>query len=341
LITGITHDINQTGEKQMADLTTEYLGLKLKNPLMISSCGKMKDLENLKKGEQAGASAVILPSLFEEDISSAVEEDKAFAETAQHPEALAYLHQMGMILKPDLYIEHLESVKSTLKIPVIASLNCYSSDWWLDYAVRIEKAGADALELNIGIIPVSVEETSSDIENRMEHIVRTTRKVTRLPLTIKMGYHISSLPNTLKRLKLAGADGFVLFNRFYRPDIDVDKMVFKTASPLSSREELGTVLRWTGILTDLVPSSYSANTGIHDATDLIKVLAAGANAAQVCSVLYLKGIDYLTVMINDLAKWMDKYGYHDIESFRSRLSLEDDISGKYYQRLQYIKQLKS
>lgn len=324
----------------MVDLSTDYLGLKLKNPLMISSCGKMRDPENILSGEKAGASAIVLPSLFEEDITSDVSEDKADAEIAQHPEALAYLHQLGMILKPDTYFERLERIREKVKIPVIASLNCYSSDWLTDYAQRIERAGADALEINLALLSGSTKENSERIESRMESIVRSTRDAIKIPLTVKIGPYFTSLPHLVNRLKNAGADGFVLFNRFYRPDIDIDRLVFKSAPPLSSREELNSVLRWIGMLTDLVPASYSANTGIHEAEDLIKVLTAGANTAQICSVLYLKGTQHIATMIKDLENWMGKNGFSSLADFRSRLSLEDDVSGEYYYRLQYLKQLK-
>ena len=324
----------------MADLQTQYMGLTLRNPFIVSSSGLTNSVEKVKKAAEAGAGAVILKSLFEEDIVSAVQKDASLDTYSIHPEAAEYINQLGMLSQPDSYLELVEEAVKAVDIPVIASLNCYTDKWWMDYAKRIEKMGAAGLELNIALVPVSVKESPEAMEDAICEIVEKAVKALRIPVAVKIGSYFSSLPSFVHKLKKAGTSAVVLFNRFYRPDIDIETLEFKNGNPLSSEEEYSQVLRWTGILSDLVECDFSASTGIHSADTAIKMILAGANTVQVCSVLYKKGIGTLTEMIAGMEQWMEKKGYASIDDFFSLLSLEDDEKKVFYQRLQYVKALK-
>ncbi|QEN07287.1 dihydroorotate dehydrogenase-like protein [Oceanispirochaeta crateris] len=324
----------------MADLRTTYMGLELKNPFIVSSSGLTDSVEKVIKAEQAGAGAVVLKSLFEEDIASAVSKDGSLETYATHPEAMEYIHQLGMLQQPDAYLDLVEQSVKAVNIPVIASLNCYSDEWWLDYAQRIEKMGAHGLELNTALVPVSVKDTSEEVEKKIISIVKKAVKAVNIPVSVKIGSFFSSLPGIVSKIEQAGASAVVLFNRFYRPDIDIEKIEFKNGNPLSTEDEYATVLRWTGILSDLVDCDFSATTGIHTSDSAIKLILAGANTVQVCSALYKNGISFLSQMIEETEKWMDRKEYEKVSDFFSLLSMKDDKEGQYYQRLQYVKALK-
>ncbi len=324
----------------MANLQTEYMGLTLKNPFIVSSSGLTDSVEKVMKAAEAGAGAVVLKSLFEEDIVSAVQKDASMDTYSIHPEAAEYINELGMLSQPDSYLELVEQSVKAVDIPVIASLNCYTDKWWVEYAQRIEQMGAAALELNVAIVPVSVKDTPESVEKVICDIVKKAVKAVNIPVSVKIGSNFSSLPEIVQKLKRAGASAVVLFNRFYRPDINIDTIEFKNGNPLSMEEEYSTVLRWTGILSDLVECDFSATTGIHSSSTAIKMILAGADTVQVCSILYKKGISYLEEMIREMEEWMDKKGYATISDFFSLLSLEDDEKKIYYQRLQYVKALK-
>ncbi|MDA3956544.1 dihydroorotate dehydrogenase-like protein [Oceanispirochaeta sp.] len=324
----------------MADLRTTYMGLELKNPFIVSSSGLTDSVEKVIKAEQAGAGAVILKSLFEEDIANAAQKDGSLDTYATHPEAMEYITHLGMLQHPDAYLELVEQSVKAVNIPVIASLNCYSDEWWLDYAQRIEKMGAHGLELNIALVPVSVKNSTEDVEKQIISIVKKAVKAVNIPVSVKIGSSFSSLPEITNKIRRAGASAIVLFNRFYRPDIDIEKIEFKNGNPLSSEDEYGVVLRWTGILSDLIDCDFSATTGIHTAESAIKLILAGANTVQICSVLYKHGISFLTEMIQQTEEWMDRKEFVKISDFFSLLSMDDDEERKYYQRLQYVKALK-
>lgn len=324
----------------MADLRTKYMGLELKNPFIISSSGLTDSVDKVKKAAAAGAGAVILKSLFEEDIANAAEKDGSLDAYSMHPEAMEYINHLGMLQQPDAYLEFVEQSVKAVDIPVIASLNCYSDEWWLDYAQRIEKMGAHGIELNIALVPVSVRESAEDVETKIFSIVKKAVDALNIPVSVKIGSSFSSLPGIVNKLRQAGASAVVLFNRFYRPDIDIESLEFKMGNPLSSEDEYSTVLRWTGILSDLVECDFSATTGIHSASSAIKLILAGANTVQFCSVLYKKGVGHLTEIIKETEEWMDKKEFEKVSDFYSLLSLEDDEDKKYYQRVQYVKALK-
>jgi dihydroorotate dehydrogenase (fumarate) len=324
----------------MANLQTQYMGLTLKNPFIVSSSGLTNSVDNVIKAADAGAGAVVLKSLFEEDIVNAVQKDASLETYSIHPEAAEYINGLGMLSQPDSYLELVEKSVKAVDIPVIASLNCYTDKWWLDYAVRIEKMGASGLELNTALIPVSVKETPELVEQTICDIVREAVKAVKIPVSVKIGANFSSLPSFVDKLRRAGASAVVLFNRFYRPDIDIQSLRFKSGNPLSDEEEYAQVLRWTGILSDLVECDFATTTGIHSSETAIKMILAGANAVQVCSILYKKGISSLSDLVSGMEKWMDEKGFENISDFFSLLSMEDDKKRIYYQRLQYVKALK-
>jgi len=324
----------------MADLKTEYMGLELANPFIVSSCGLTNSVEGVKKAAEAGAGAVVLKSLFEEDIAGAVQKDGSLDTYSMHPEAMEYIEQLGMLQHPDSYLELVEQSVKAVNIPVIASLNCHTDKWWVDYACRIEKMGAAALELNVALVPLSVKESPEMVEDRICNMVKQAVGTVQIPVAVKIGANFSSLPQFVRKLKRAGASAIVLFNRFYRPDIDIEKVAFKNGNPLSHPDEYAEVLRWTGILSDLVECDFSTTTGIHSADTAVKMILAGANTVQVCSVLYRKGLSALTEMIQEMEDWMDRKDYSSISDFFSLLSLDDDKERVYYERLQYVKALK-
>lgn len=324
----------------MANLQTQYMGLTLSNPFIVSSSGLTDSVEKVKKAAKAGAGAVVLKSLFEEDIVSAIQKDASLDTYSIHPEAAEYINQLGMLSQPDSYLELVEQSVKAVDIPVIASLNCYTTKWWIDYAKRIEQMGAAALELNIALIPVSVKESAESVENTICDIVKEAVAAVNIPVSVKIGSNFSSLPSFVNKLRRAGAAAVVLFNRYYRPDINIDTLELKSGSPLSSEEEFPKVLRWVGILSDLIECDFSASTGVHSGDTAIKMILAGANTVQVCTALYKNGVESLTGMIKEMEDWMDKKGYAQISDFFSLLSLDDDEKRIYYQRLQYVKALK-
>ena len=318
------------------DLSCRFMGLALPNPIVVSSSNLTADMKRVRDAANAGAGALVLKSLFEEDIAAGVESSRKASDDI-HPEAAAYIEQMGMMLDADAYLDFVEKASGELDIPVIASLNCYSEDWWVDYAERIEKVGARAIELNLSPLALDVKTDSRDVENKLVGMVKLARKAVKLPLAVKLGQHFSALPNLAVRLEDAGANALTLFNRFYKLDIDIENLTFKAGKSLSTREEFGPVLRWVGILSDLTELDIAASTGIYDASDIIKVLLAGGDVAQLCSVLLREGLDVITNALEEIKDWMGRHGFDTIDAFRSRLSLEDDQRSAHYHRLQYVK----
>ena len=324
----------------MADLSTTYMGLELRNPFIVSSSGLTDSVDKVKKAAKAGAGAVVLRSLFEEDIAAAAKKDGSLDAYSIHPEAMEYIEHLGMLSQPDGYLELVEQSVKAVDIPVIASLNCYTDEWWIDYAKRIEQMGAHALELNIALVPVSVKDTPEKVEKQVIDIVKKAVAAVNIPIAAKIGPFFTSLPEIVDKIRQAGASAVVLFNRFYRPDIDINTLEFKMGNPLSAEEEYGTVLRWTGILSDLEECDFSASTGIHSAETAIKLLLAGADTVQFCSLFYKKGIEAMGDIISQTEKWMDSKNFSKLSDVYSLLSLDDDVDKKYYQRLQYLKALK-
>ena len=323
----------------MPDLSVRYLGLQLRNPIVVSSSSLSGTLAGVKKCASAGAGAVVLKSLFEEQIEhDAVPADEE-SEVLMHPEANEYVEQMGKYLGPSEYLSLIKGAKGETEVPIIASVNCVSPKWWSDYTEQIERAGADAVEMNISILPRGFSETSEEIEERYLRIVREARSHVSIPISIKIGAAFTALPHFVGRLQEAGADGLVLFNRFYQLDVDISELTLSPGYQYSSPNEIYQTLRWISILSGDVECDLAGSTGVHNASGVAKLLLAGANAVQVCSVLYEKGVDYLSTMLGELSRWMDSKGFASLSAFHGDLSQANSGDPEAYERLQYIKAL--
>ena len=321
----------------MADLSVSFMGLELKNPLIVSSSSLTNTVSKIKRCEYAGAAAVVLKSLFEEQIEFETKRLEEESRPYPHPEAFDYVRQSGMRMGQDEYLKLIEEAKAAVTIPVIASLNCVTPKWWTNYATQIASAGADAIELNIAILPADLKLTSDEIEKTYIRIVESLCTKVDLPIAAKIGPYFTSLPQTVTALKSAGLSALVLFNRFYQLDIDIEKFELTPGYHLSSPEEIYLSLRWIAILASYVDCDLAASTGVHDGAGVIKQLLAGANAVQVCSNLYLKGLDRIGQMIKELESWMAKHNFKTINDFRGKMSRDSSNQPEYYERLQYIK----
>ena len=271
----------------MATIEVKYLGLDLKSPVVVSSCSLTADVDKVKEMQRAGAGAVVMKSLFEEQIRGEVE----FMASAGHsyPEMDDYLHAYIRSNSIAQYTEKVKALKQAVTIPVIASINCYSPGEWVEYARQIEAAGADALEVNLYDMATDPKTSPASIEEGYISVVRSIVSELRIPVAVKIGQHFTGIVNFADRLVSCGAKGVVIFNRFFRPDIDIDNFRLVPSAPLSHEGEYGEVLRWTAILSSAVKTDIAATTGIHTPETAIKMILAGASAVQVCSVIYQKG----------------------------------------------------
>jgi dihydroorotate dehydrogenase (fumarate) len=327
----------------MADLRTRYLGLELPSPLVASSSPLTGSLEGLRRLEAAGAGAVVLPSLFEEDLAEeAGEVDALLATGATNAEARAgQPAQAGYGAGPAAYLSLVTQAKQTLSVPLVASLNGVSRTGWVRYAARLEQAGADALELNIYYVSSRPGSSSSEVEWHYLDVVRAVRQAIRIPLAVKLSPYFSSLANMAGQLVEAGANGLVLFNRFYQPDLDIETMEVRPALELSSSTELRLPLRWIAILHRRFGVSLAASTGVHTGEDVLKVLLAGADVAMMTSALLRNGPDHLRRVEVGLRDWMDRHGYETVDQLRGRLSQRSVPDPAAFERANYIKTLAS
>jgi dihydroorotate dehydrogenase (fumarate) len=324
----------------MADLSTTYMGLALRNPIIVGSSDLTRSVDRVRKCEEAGAGAVVLKSLFEEQIEDEIRQARNHASSLDnHTEADDYIRKTALHLSEDRYLSLIREAKRSVSIPVIASLNCIRPDWWTSYASRMEDAGADGIELNIAIMPTYLLQTAAEIESTYVSIVKSVREKVTLPVAVKIGPHFSSLPHTARALRNAGADALVLFNRLTRFDIDIERMTMTHQYNFSTPEDIHTSLRWIAVLADQSGCQMASATGIHNGAGVIKQLLAGAQAVQVCSVLLQNGLTVLGEMLEYLDNWMVRKGFKSIEEFRGRMSLELGGKPDFYQRQQYIKVL--
>jgi dihydroorotate dehydrogenase (fumarate) len=305
------------------DLRTSYLGLDLANPMVPSASPLGQRIETLRALQAAGAAAVVLPSLFEEQIEHDEIQLAGALETGaeSYAEALTYLPEFAdYTTGADAYLRHLEATVRELEIPVIASLNGISIGGWVEHARRIEDAGAAALELNVYFIAADPDETGAAVEQRYVDLVEAVRARCSLPLAVKIGPFFSSVGAMARRLVDAGADGLVLFNRFMQPDIDLDSMTVDPALQLSDPDELRLPLRWIAILHGRVDCSIAATTGVHSASDALKVLLAGADVAMMASALLRQGPDHLGTVLRGLEAWLAEHGYDSVAQMRGAMS---------------------
>lgn len=323
----------------MADLSTEYMGLELANPVMVASSGLTSSVEGVKKAADAGAGAVVLKSIFEEQIDIEVESIARQSWLPGHPEAFDYVQGMGYALGPTRYLELITDTKNAVSMPVLASLNCVSPKWWIDYARKIEGAGADGLELNISVRPSDPDRKAKEIEKIYFDIVESVKSRIKIPIAVKVGPYFTSMGYMASELANRGADALVLFNRFYKLDIDIEKLELTSGFPFSTPGEIGRTLRWVALLAERIRADIAASTGIHDASGVIKMLLAGATVVEMASALYTKGIDYLATVITDLEEWMTRHNFSKVSDFRFKLSQEEAERPELYERLQFIKAL--
>ncbi len=302
------------------DLTTNYLGLSLRSPLVPSASPLSEKIDNVRAMEQAGAAAVVLHSLFEEQIEAVAPEFR---------------------IDPARYLEHIAQAKRTIGVPIIASLNCTTLGGWISYARRITEAGADGLELNIYKIPTRTEVIGSTIENIYIDIVRSVRAATKIPLAVKLSPYFSSFANIATNLDALNVDGIVLFNRFYQPDIDLEKMEVAPNLTLSTPADMRLPLHWIGILYGKVRGNLAATSGIYQAHDVIKLVMAGADVTMLCSALMRYGITHIQRVEMDLASWLERHHHTSLRELKGIMSQQNCPDPSAFERAQYVRGLSS
>ena len=322
------------------DLSTTYLGLKLRSPLMPSACPLTRELDEIKRAEDAGAGAIVLPSVFEEQLKRESEELNAMMEQGAESfaEALSYFPQIGEFrLGPDDYLEHIQKAKVATRLPVIASLNGTSVGGWTEYARKIQQAGADALELNIYYIPADPDLTGVEVEQTYLDILKSVKAAVSLPVSVKLSPYFSNMANMAKRLDTAGANGLVLFNRFYQPDIDLENLEVEHSILLSTPQARRLPLRWVAILFGKIQGSLGATSGIHTAFDALKMIMAGADVTMLCSVLLRKGMSHIAVIEQEMKHWMEEHEYESLTQMKGSMSQSKCPDPTAFERAQYMR----
>ncbi|OQA31892.1 MAG: Dihydroorotate dehydrogenase B (NAD(+)), catalytic subunit [Acidobacteria bacterium ADurb.Bin340] len=322
----------------MINLSTTYLGLKLPSPVIVGSCGLTKSLKALQACEAAGAGAVVLKSIFEEQILAEAEGQVPDEEGGLfHSEAYEYLQEYGEENALAASLSLIREAKRCLKIPVIASVNCRTSNRWEEFIHRLEKAGADAIELNINLLSSDARLAGPELEARYEELLAQVRETATVPVALKLGYHFSALAAFLFRLSHSGPKGLVLFNRPFFPDFDVEKLELTTGRYLSSPTEYQMPLRWISLTSGRLGCDVCAATGIHSGETAVKLILAGAHAVQVVSVLYEHGIESIGRMNEEIRLWMQRHDCQRIEDFRGRLRQVDSPNPAAYERVQFMR----
>jgi dihydroorotate dehydrogenase (fumarate) len=328
----------------MTDLTTTYLGLSLKNPFVASSSPLTEKLDVVKQMQDAGAAAVILPSLFEEQVANEswkLHHDLTRGSESYY-EALSYLPDTGQYSIGTMkYLEKLTQIKHAVQIPVFASLNGVTTGGWIDYAKKCQEAGADALELNLYDIVTDPDTTSTDLENTHITLVKEIRAQIQIPLTVKIGPYYAALPHFAQRLAAAGANGLVLFNRFYQPDLDLEELKVVPNLVLSDSRELRLPLRWIAILYGRIPVDFGLTGGVHTASDLLKAMMSGASATMVTSELLMHGVNRITEILADVQIWMEEHEYDSILQMKGSMSQKAVGDPTTFERANYMRVLSS
>ncbi|MGD8625146.1 MAG: dihydroorotate dehydrogenase-like protein [Anaerolineae bacterium] len=328
----------------MADLTTTYMGIELKNPIVPSASPLSAELDNIKRMEDAGAGAVTLHSLFEEQIETEAEALAYYLErgTEMYREALSYFPPMQEYRRePDEYVEHIRKAKEAVDIPIIASLNGITPGGWVSYAKHFEEAGADAVELNVYFIPTDFHLMSYDVEDLYVKIMKGIKEQVTIPVAMKLSPYFSAMPHMASMLDAEGADALVLFNRFYQPDLDIENLDVTPNLILSRSAEMRLPLRWVAILYGHIDASMALTTGIHTPEDAVKALMAGADVANVCSVLLKEGIQKIETLRAGLQVWMDEHEYESVEQMKGSLSQKSIAEPTAFERANYMKMLLS
>jgi len=322
----------------MINLETSYMGLKLKNPIIVGSSGLTNSVENIIEIEKNGAGAIVLKSLFEEQImhsaSSVIMQNEA---GNSYPEADDYIRNYTRSKDVERYLDLIRQSKTAVSIPIIASVNCITWDEWVTFAKQIEEAGADAIELNVFVLPS--DPTKEGVENEATYfkVAEKILKVVSIPVSLKISYYFSSLARTVVKLSWTGIKGIVLFNRFFSPDIDIENFELKTSNVFSTPAELALPLRWVAMLSPHVKCDLAASTGVHDGHAAIKQLLAGAKAVQIASVLYKKGFKEIGIMLEQIENWMLRKGFDNLGEFIGKMSVKDVKNPADFERVQFMK----
>lgn len=324
------------------DLSTQYMGLQLKHPIVVSSCPLSESLEGIKLLEDSGASAVVMFSLFEEQIRNENAAFDSFLNSGVDcsAESQNYFPHIGDTDKgPEEYLNLVAKAVAATDIPIIASLNGISEEGWIDYARQIQQAGASALELNVYYIPTDIEQSGAEVEQRYIDTLKTVKSSVTIPVAIKLSPFFSATGHFAKSLDQAGADGLVLFNRFYQPDFNLDTLQVDPRTVLSSAEEIRLPLLWVAVLHGRIQASIAASRGVQSATEIVKYLLAGADTVMVASALMKHGPQYIQVLLDDLNDWLDARGYTSINEIRGKMSHLNAINPEAFERVNYIKVL--
>ena len=321
----------------MVDLKTSYLGLELKNPVILGASNLVTKIDNLKRAEDAGASAVVYKSLFEEQIQlEAAQLDDQLEEYNERNAEMVKLFPTIEHAGPEEHLVHLRNVKEKLNIPVIASLNAIYTESWIDYAQQLEQTGVDALEFNFFYIPRDTQTDGRDVNNQQLEIIKAVKPKVKLPISVKMSPFYANPLNIVSQMDKLGVNGFVLFNRLFQPDIDIEKQQHFSPFNLSSPEDYKLSLRFTGLLYGTMAGSICSNTGIFSGADVVKMILAGADCVQVVSTVYKNKIEHIATILKDLQLWMESKNYSKLSDFRGKLSNKNCNDPFVYKRAQYI-----
>lgn len=319
------------------DLSTSYMGLKMKNPIIIGSSGLTDKADNIKKLEDNNAGAVVLKSLFEEQINAEISKASK-TEGNAYPEAYEYIQEYTKNKAITDYLKLIEDAKKSVDIPVIASINCVTDTEWIDFAEDIQKAGADALELNVAMLPSDPFEQACDNEEIYFKITEKVREILSIPISLKMSYYSGGLAQLIYRLSASRkVDGITLFNRFYHPDIDLNKLEVTSSNVFSTPGEYTLPLRWIALLSDKVDADLAATTGIHDGSSMAKQILAGASAVQIVSSIYKHGPEYINTILKEFEDIAHKHNFATIDDMKGHLSFHKDKDNRAYERVQFMK----
>lgn len=327
----------------MPNLTTNYLGLNLSSPIIAASSGLTDSIEKLIELEVHGAGAIVLKSLFEEEILMEMEEqiqnmtNRPFV----YPETFDYMSEEPEEDTVRKYLRLIKEAKAAVSIPIMASINCVSAQKWTYFAKEIEKAGADALEINLFVLPTDMNRTGDENEQIYYDVLKTVKEQINIPIALKISPYHSNLSNLIKRLDDMHVDGVVMFNRFYSPDFDIKNLSITSGQILSSADDYKNSLRWTGIMSEHVNCSLAGTTGIHSSESIIKHLLAGADAVQLASVLYKNGPEYIDVLSKEIYAWMEEHNFKNISDFKGKMSQSKSNDPAAFERVQFMKQFRN
>lgn len=316
-------------------MKTQYAGLTLRNPLIVGSSGLTNNAERNKEYEKAGAGAIVLKSLFEEQIEM---QSETLMQDSDYPEAADYIRGYVKANQVNDYLSLIKKTKELCTIPVIASINCYKADAWIDFAHQIELAGADALELNVFFMQTDLLYDGDEIRDLYVNIIRRVKETVSIPVIMKIGKAFNNIPALVQTLRINGADGVVLFNRFYQPDIDINNMQIVSGNVFSNHSDLSDTIRWTAIVSGKIPEiDIACSTGVHDWEDVIKCLLAGATAVQMCSAIYTHGAEIISQVLTCVEEWMHQAHFRSIDEFRGKLNYANIPNPSLYERSQFMK----